>query len=678
MKKFFTRRILLPKFYYFKGSLKKIIFATTVLFSANLLFNSKKKYFAKELEQNDSLFIHTFASIQDALREVKYSGADKFPSLVVIGDQSSGKSSIMESIVGVPFVPKGEGTVTKRPLIITLHKQENTKITAHFPKLGIKTDDFKRVEEIIRSNNEKFTSEPLNIDIYSPNVVDLRLIDLPGLIHNPRKDQPSNLREIINNICHPFVEPKNSVIIAVSAGNTDLQTSESLSFARKYDPNGKRTISVITKLDLLPNESIKEFMNTIEKLPTNQGFIGVKCRSKKEVEKGISLEDAREIEREFFLSTPQFSSHSEVFNSTCDVLVKKLNSVLEEKIHDKLYMIINQLNSDLRLYKEELQELGGAPKNNASDKEKEKEIIKLTKNFIDKVFDDASMEELKRELAKNIFMKVMDHCDEILYNSEKSKLIGTTPVKEDEINWWWTRSESEDYSIWTNQVSKILQDIKPIGDETIKQMNDKLKHRINNGYKVLNDYPHLEDIIKLTCHNHLNHSYSEILQTVQFLISLEKNIRPDELTIKEQIPRVRARRNKRVQEIDSILSKSEISKEEKERLQKQKVMIANPTGYFSSERDMKRYDDIYTEGYLLEVAVRLSNNIFNAVCVQMLNDLKSNLQIEVTQEVFQKHKKENLLKQSSLITQKRENIAAKIIALDSSVDKIQKLIDLQK
>ena len=213
---------LVRKIGYLKPPLKKITFVTTVLISANFLFNKRQKIFASEIK-SDSLFIHTFATIQDALREVKYSGADNFPSLVVIGDQSSGKSSIMESIVGVPFVPKGEGTVTKRPLIITLHKKENSKVYAHFPKLGIQTEDFKKVEEVIRSNNLKFTAEPLNLDIYSPNVVDLRLIDLPGLIHNPRKDQPSNLREIINGICHPFVEPENSIIIAVSSGNTDLQ-----------------------------------------------------------------------------------------------------------------------------------------------------------------------------------------------------------------------------------------------------------------------------------------------------------------------------------------------------------------------------------------------------------------------------------------------------------------------
>ena len=167
-----------------------------------------------------------------------------------------------------------------------------------------------------------------------------------------------------------------------------------MSFARKYDPNGKRTLSVITKLDLLPYDSIKEFMNTIEKLPTNQGFIGVKCRSKKEVENGVTLEEARENEREFFLSNPQLSSNSGVFTSTCDVLVKKLNNVLEEKIHDKLYFIINQLNNDLRLYQQELYHLGGPPKSSASEKEKEKEIIKLTKNFVDVVFDNSFMEEM--------------------------------------------------------------------------------------------------------------------------------------------------------------------------------------------------------------------------------------------------------------------------------------------
>ena len=211
-------------------------------------------------------------------------------------------------------------------------------------------------------------------------------------------------------------------------------------------------------------------------------------------------------------------------------------------------------------------------------------------------------------------------------------------------------------------------------------MNDTLKHRINTSYKTLKDYPRLEEIIKLTAHDHLNHSYRNILETVQFLISLEKNIRPDELTINQQIPRVKARRTKKLEEINKLISKAEISKEEKSKLKKQQSLLQNPSflGVYSSDRPMKRYDDLYTEGYLLEVAVRLSNNIFNAVCVQMLNDLKSNLQIELTQSVFQKQKKENLLTQSSMITSKRENLTEKIKALNISVEKIQKLIDLQK
>lgn len=610
--------------------------------------------------------IHTFAKIQDALREVNYSGAEKFPQLVVIGDQSSGKSSLLENIIGISFIPKGEGTVTKRPLVITLHHQDG-KIYATFPQLNITTSDFNKVEDIIRKNNENFTIEPLNLEIFSPNIVDLRLVDLPGLIQIPKKDQPKDLREIIKNICTPYVENSNSIIIAVSAGNGDIQTSESLRFAKKFDPNGKRTISVLTKLDLLPKGSMKELIATIHAFPLSLGFVGVRCRSKEEIERGISLEESRMIEKRFFDTHPEFN-----FTTTTEQLVEKLNRILQEKIKDQLFNILNDLIKDLRNYEIEIQKYGGelVIKN---QKEIEKELLILTKKYLDDVFDIVKIEEVKRNLAEMVYTTIMNECDHELYNNEISKRIIKAVETPDEINYWWLRSESEEYFIWSQYVLNILTRLKPLGEKSIKLLIDDLKKRINKD-ESLNEYPHLDELIKSSSHNYLNISYKKLIDSIEFLVGLEQNIRPDDYAIQEQLKRVQARRKKKYEENKTLLKSPTLTPQEKEQLNKQQDLLYKTY----RQSSMKRFDDLYTEGYILEVAVRLSNNIFNAVCIEVLNQIKQNLQIEITHSLFNTNNKEKFLEQSENTKMKREELTKKIKILNQSIEKLQKLTDQMK
>lgn len=641
-------------------------------------FTINKKFFAKSIfgfgclgfgytfyakEHSDATYIHTFAHIQDVLRQANYSGAEKFPQLIVIGDQSSGKSSLLESIIGISFIPKGEGTVTKRPLVITLHHQDG-KVYATFPQLNITTSDFKQVEQIIRKNNENFTSEPLNLDIYSPKVVDLRLVDLPGLIQIPKKDQPKDLRDIIKNICTPYVENPNSIIIAVSAGNTDIQTSESLRFAKKFDPNGKRTISVLTKLDILPKGSIKDLIKTINQFPLTLGFVGVRCRSKEEVENGISLEEARNIEKRFFDTNPELN-----IPSSTEYLVIKLNKILQEKIQEQLFNILNDLTKDLRAYQLEIQKIGGeiTPK---AQKELEKELLKLTKKYLDEVFDIVKIEEVKRDLAQMVYTTITNECDNELYNNEISKRIIKTVETPDELNHWWLRSESEEYFLWSQYVLNILNRLKPLGENSISLLMDDLKKRINKE-DSLKEYPYLDELIKSSCHNYLNVSYKRLTDSIEFLVSLEQNIRPDDYAINEQLKRVQARRKKKYEENKTTLKSSTLTPQEKEMLNKQQDLLYKTY----KQSSMKRFDDLYTEGYILEVAVRLSNNIFNAVCIDVLNQIKHNLQIEITHSLFNTPNKEKYLEQSENTKSKREELSKKIKALNESIEKLQKLTD---
>lgn len=93
--------------------------------------------------------------------------------------------------------------------------------------------------------------EPISLTIYSPNLVDLTLVDLPGMTKVPIKGQPADIAEQISKLTYNYISTPNTLILALTAANTDLANSDALKLAREVDPDGERTIGVVTKIDLM-------------------------------------------------------------------------------------------------------------------------------------------------------------------------------------------------------------------------------------------------------------------------------------------------------------------------------------------------------------------------------------------------------------------------------------------
>ena len=88
--------------------------------------------------------------------------------------------------------------------------------------------------------SQGISPDPINIKIFSPRVVNLTLIDLPGMTKVPVGDQPADIEQQIRDLCFNYINNPNSVILAVTAANTDFATSEALKLAREVDPDGKK------------------------------------------------------------------------------------------------------------------------------------------------------------------------------------------------------------------------------------------------------------------------------------------------------------------------------------------------------------------------------------------------------------------------------------------------------
>ncbi|KAL6944985.1 hypothetical protein ACO0QE_002428 [Hanseniaspora vineae] len=232
--------------------------------------------------------------IRNILNRLGSSNANlTLPSIVVIGSQSSGKSSVLESIVGKEFLPKGSNMVTRRPIELTLVNTSDEEITADFPqvrKYNIK--NFNEVKTLLTDMNlqvpssECISEDPIQITIKSNKVPDLSMVDLPGYIQIESVDQPIELKNKIKAVCNKYLQAPN-IILAISPADVDLANSSALKASRAIDPKGERTIGVITKLDLVPPEFANQLL-TNKKYPLKMGYVGVINKLNKNSASGAS------------------------------------------------------------------------------------------------------------------------------------------------------------------------------------------------------------------------------------------------------------------------------------------------------------------------------------------------------------------------------------------------------
>ncbi|KAK4337212.1 hypothetical protein RND71_043311 [Anisodus tanguticus] len=250
--------------------------------------------------------------LQDAFTQLGVNFALDLPQIAVVGGQSAGKSSVLENCVGRDFLPRGSGIVTRRPLILQLMNSP-TEYGEFLHCRGKKFFDFDAIRKEIEDetdratgHNKGITPVPINLRVYSPNVLNLTLIDLPGLTKVPVGDQPLDIEQQIRDMILTYIKKDTCLILAVTSANQDLATSDALKLAKEVDPEGLRTIGVITKLDLMDDGTDAREILENKLLPLRRGYIGVVNRSQRDIEGKKDIKVAVDNERKFFLSHPSY------------------------------------------------------------------------------------------------------------------------------------------------------------------------------------------------------------------------------------------------------------------------------------------------------------------------------------------------------------------------------------
>ncbi|EMD34409.1 hypothetical protein CERSUDRAFT_117286 [Gelatoporia subvermispora B] len=322
--------------------------------------------------------------LQDVFTAVGSSAAQiDLPQICVVGSQSSGKSSVLENIVGRDFLPRGSGIVTRRPLVLQLinrkpglpqangaiDKSGDSHANAdewgeflHLP--GEKFYDFNKIRaEIVRDTEAKtgrnagISPQPINLRIYSPNVLTLTLVDLPGLTKVPVGDQPKDIEKQIKDMVLKYISKPACIILAVTAANQDLANSDGLKLAREVDPEGQRTIGVLTKVDLMDAGTDVVDILAGRIIPLRLGYVPVVNRGQRDIDSNKPISAALDFERDFFENHSSYKGKAQYCGTP--FLARKLNVILMAHIRSSLPDIKARIQQQLQKYNIELAGLGG-------------------------------------------------------------------------------------------------------------------------------------------------------------------------------------------------------------------------------------------------------------------------------------------------------------------------------
>ncbi|KAG5277349.1 hypothetical protein AALO_G00116520 [Alosa alosa] len=298
--------------------------------------------------------VRPYLDLIDSLRLMGIDEDLALPAIAVIGDQSSGKSSVLEALSGVTL-PRGSGIVTRCPLMLKLRKLlggVQWKAIISYKDTSTEFSDPSLVEQyVVAAQNELagdgvgICDELISLEIMSPEVCDLTLIDLPGIARVPVKGQPEDIGDQIKRLILSFIEKSETINLVVVPCNVDIATTEALKMAQEVDPDGKRTLAILTKPDLIDRGTEKNVLDIVHNrvIPLSKGYIVVKCRGQQQIQDKTPLAEATRMERDFFRQHKYFSCLLNEDKATTQCLATKLTQDLVDHIKKALPTLSEQI-----------------------------------------------------------------------------------------------------------------------------------------------------------------------------------------------------------------------------------------------------------------------------------------------------------------------------------------------
>ncbi|KAJ8591867.1 hypothetical protein M405DRAFT_860223 [Rhizopogon salebrosus TDB-379] len=658
------------------------------------------------------------------------------PQICVLGSQSSGKSSVLENIVGRDFLPRGTGIVTRRPLVLQLinrpatapqpngtnsqlngsDKQANESEWGEFLHLpGEKFYDFNKIRnEIVRDTEAKtgrnagISPQPINLRIFSPNVLTLTLVDLPGLTKVPVGDQPKDIEKQIKDMLLKYISRPACIVLAVTAANTDLANSDGLKLAREVDPEGTRTIGVLTKVDLMDQGTDVVDILAGRVIPLRLGYVPVVNRGQRDIDTSKSISAALEAERSFFELHPSYKGKSQYCGTP--FLARKLNMILMQHIRTTLPDIKARISLQLQKYSAELATLGG-PMGDASSGNIVLSVITEFTNEFRTVIDGNTNDLSLNELSGGARISFVFH---ELFNNGVKSIDPFDQVKDGDIRTIMYNSSGQTPSLFVGtQAFEIIvkQQIKRLEEPGVKccqLVYDELIRilgQLLQKIQAFRRFPALRERFNSVVINFFKTAMTPTTKLVSDLVSMQacyvNTTHPDFLGGHRAMAIVQDRlnankpptpvpdaksgklapgqiNNNRDLEVDPKKEEpsffgSFFSSAKKGQPKKAGPIMEAPPAVIRpqtalSERETMETDVIklLIHSYFNIVKREMIDMVPKAVVLTLVNHSKENLQRELLQELYKPEVLDDLLKESEFVVNRRKEVVSMVSALNKA------------
>ncbi|KFY39004.1 hypothetical protein V494_04137 [Pseudogymnoascus sp. VKM F-4513 (FW-928)] len=325
----------------------------------------------------------------DKLRELGVAKFVALPQLVVVGDQSSGKSSVLEAVMGLPL-PRDSGLCTRFATNITFRRSPQKSIAVSiipgpsrssekaqelkaFKKTGLTTLDGQTFLSILKdvcqvmgvtgpgespsASKSTFSADVFKIELSGPDRENLSIIDIPGIFRTATDGiTTKDDIDLVKNMVSGWIQDERTIILAVVSANVDIATQEILTMAEKADPKGLRTLGVLTKPDLVDDGAEHQVIDLVmgKRNKLKLGYCIVRNRSQKELDTDSNSRTHKE--RSFFSTEPWSSLPKDRVG--VDALKRRLQDLLSEIVKREFPKIKRQIEDRLLLCKKNLSGMG--------------------------------------------------------------------------------------------------------------------------------------------------------------------------------------------------------------------------------------------------------------------------------------------------------------------------------
>ncbi|CRG86338.1 hypothetical protein PISL3812_03343 [Talaromyces islandicus] len=332
--------------------------------------------------QLESLQSKDQAALLDTVDEIRRRGVSRYislPQLVVCGDQSSGKSSVLEAISGVHF-PVNDGLCTRFTTEVILRRaSENLASVRLIPAKDASGEHRQKLSQFKKSSishaeiptliseaktimgltsGSSFSRDILELEISGPKLPHLTLVDLPGLIHHPNKEQTQDDVDIPKELVKKYMSQSRAIVLAIVTAKNDTSNQVVLKMAKEADAHGARTMGIITKPDCLIRDSPNEaaFFALASNKETSFKLGWHVLRNGDFNERTNSNYSRDTVEKEFFASGIWRNLPSS--KRGVDALRTRLSHVLYEQIQQELPSLVTEIEQELANCKTVLDRLG--------------------------------------------------------------------------------------------------------------------------------------------------------------------------------------------------------------------------------------------------------------------------------------------------------------------------------